>query len=100
MNDPTMLIKGQFYYSIGYQDSTLTKPIIASYEYVDEEMLENTDGKTEKHYLFKFHPVYKSDDNDALENGYIAYTTAQLEKLSTINSLIAELESARDKVKT
>src|SRR5210317_923973 len=99
MGDPGILTKGQFYFSVSYPDSSFTKPIIASYEYVGEEMLENDDGKNEKHYLFQFYPVYKSENEDAIENGLIAYTKAQLKGLNSMEGLMDELESARSNQK-
>ena len=94
MDDPGTLTKGQFYFSVSYPDSSLTKPIIASYEYVGEEILDNDHGINEKHYLFKFHPVYKSEDEDAIENALIAYTKSQLLGLKNLEGLMVELDSA------
>jgi hypothetical protein len=95
---PHQLIVGHCYFDITYPDVTLTKPIIATYEYVGEDELESEQGSAEQHYLFKFHPKYKSEDPDAIENGLIAYTSKQLESLIDISELRAELKSIHEKL--
>jgi len=96
---PDQLVVGRCYFDITYPDATLTKPIIATYEYVGEEELESDQGKSERCYLFKFHPKYKSDDPDAIENGLIAYNINQLESLISIVELGAVLEGIHEKLK-
>lgn len=98
MDDPAKLIKGEFYFSVSYPDPSLKRPIIASYEYVGDEMIENDEGNIENHYLFKFHPVYKSEDEDAIENGFIAYSKNQLKGLSKLEELLLELESIKERL--
>ena len=95
---PEQLVTGHCYFDITYPDATLTKPIISSYEYVGEGELESEPEGSEKHYLFKFHPKYKSDDPDAIENGLIVYTISQLESLIDIVELRAVLESIHAKL--
>jgi hypothetical protein len=97
---PEQLIIGHCYFDITYPDATLTKPIISSYEYVGEGNLESEPEGSKMHYLFKFHPKYKSDDPDAIENGLIVYTISQLESLIDIVELGAVLESIHAKLKT
>jgi hypothetical protein len=96
---PEQLVIGHCYFDITYPDATLTKPIISSYEYVGEGELESEPVGSEKHYLFKFHPKYKSDDPDAIENGLIVYTISQLESLIDIVELGTVLESIHAKLK-
>ena len=50
--------------------------------------------------MFKYHPKYKSDDPDAIENGLIAYTIKQLESLIDITELKEELKSIHEKLKS
>ena len=95
---PDQLVVAHCYFDITYPDATLTKPIIATYEYVGEDELGSDQGKPERHYLFKFHPKYKSEDPDAIENGLIAYTTEQLRSLIDITELRAELKSIHEKL--
>jgi hypothetical protein len=97
---PDQLVVGHCYFDITYPDATLTKPIIATYEYVGEDELESDQGGGEQHYLFKYHPKYKSDDPDAIENGLIAYTIKQLESLIDITVLREELKSIHEKLKS
>ena len=95
---PDQLVVGHCYFDITYPDATLTKPIIATYEFVGEDQLKSDQGEPEHDYLFKFHPKYKSEDPDAIENGLIAYTLAQLESLIDITELRAELKSIHEKL--
>ncbi|HEX9626175.1 MAG TPA: hypothetical protein VGA00_04495 [Acidiferrobacterales bacterium] len=95
---PDQLVVGHCYFDITYPDATLTKPIIATYEYVGEDELESDQGEGEQHFLFKFHPKYKSEDPDAIENGLIAYTIEQLKSLIDIAELRAELKTIHEKL--
>jgi len=97
---PEQLVIGHCYFDITYPDATLTKPIISSYEYVGEGEPEPGQGITEQCYLFKFHPKYKSEDPDAIENGLILYTVSQLDTLIDIVELGKVLEGIHEKLKS
>ena len=88
--EPEQLREGQYYYQVTYPESTLTRPIIGSYEYKGTEELESDDPekKWETHYIFEHHPTYKYE---AFEENRIAYTLEQIKHLSSIEGLRQEL---------
>ena len=98
MVKPRDLVEGRCYFDITYADATMSKPIVATYEYVAVEEIESDAGGKEPFFLFRFHPKYKSDDPGALENGFIGYRTAQLSSLRSIAELTDELDKIRRKI--
>ena len=88
--EPEELKEGQYYFQVTYPESTLTRPIIGSYEYKGTEELKSDDPekKWETHYIFEHHPTYKYE---AFEENRIAYTVEQIWHLSSIEGLRQEL---------
>ena len=87
------------YFMVTYPDAALTKPIIASYEYVGTEELTNEGGNLTTQYLFKYMPVFRSTETVDLADGYICYPAERLQDMNDIDGLLRELTEVSHKLK-
>ena len=83
------LNSGEIYFMVTYIDSALTKPVVISLEFVED------DGDPESPYVFKLHEPFSSSEQPTL----LAYTTDQVSELISIEETISELSRAQNRLR-
>jgi hypothetical protein len=86
------LVKGMTCFQVCYPDSSLTRPIVITYEFCGTGTHE---GQSEQVYFFKFIPAFTQPDD--LKSAPVVFAEAQPHMLN-IDELIAELKDVARRV--
>ena len=93
---PEELVEGQTYFVVTYPDPAMTKPIIASYEYIGTGELTDEAGTTV--HVFRHMPKFHSVETDSPAVDRVFFPTDQLRDMNDIDGLMAELTEVRRKI--
>lgn len=92
------LVVGKTYFQIVYPDSSLTRPIVITYEFLS---IGKMDGSSEPAYLFKYFPAFTySDDEerDQADSAPVAFTQEHIPDIFTLENLLDELKQVAGRV--
>jgi hypothetical protein len=91
---------GDVYFTVGYQDPELCRPIVLSYEYLGRDIAGEPIEEAESGHYFKYLPGFWSEDghdSDIAETPHFL-TEQQLGSMKDIDGLIAELGEVRERL--
>jgi hypothetical protein len=88
------LVVGEVYFMLTFEDPSMRKPLIITYEYVERATC--ADGYFEEGFLFKYLPAFRYyDDNDDEsfpgDNDPTFFSLTQIKSLLNLSDLIVEL---------
>jgi len=88
---PSQLVAGQAYFKVCYEDESLTRMVIQSYEYLGEQapsVLEPGEN------AYRFRPLdpFSTDNEATLYDGVFEFTEKQLHSVCDLASLIDLLQ--------